>query len=59
MLTRADVERITENVLSELTIEAKDGDFTSPNNRTIVLKFRDTTISTCYFDVVQQREYEG
>jgi hypothetical protein len=59
MLTRADVERIIENVLSELTIEVKGGDFTSPNSRKIVLKLGDRVISTDYFDVVQQREYEG
>lgn len=59
MLTRADVERITENVLKELRIEVKGGDFTSPNSRTIHLMYGDTIISTDYFDVVQTDEYDG
>jgi hypothetical protein len=59
MLTRADVERITENVLTELHIEVNNGDFTNPNSRKIILLYRDRIISTAYFDVVQQREYEG
>ena len=59
MLTRADVERITENVLSELTITVRSGGFTDPNNRTIELKLGDRVITTAYFDVVQTSEYEG
>jgi hypothetical protein len=59
MLTRADVERITENVLSELSINIRGGDFTSPNTRIVELKLGDRIISTDYFDVVQKREYEG
>lgn len=59
MLTRADVERITENVLKELRLEVKDGDFTCPNNRTIHLMYGETIISTAYFDIVEQMEYEG
>jgi hypothetical protein len=58
MLTRADVERITENVLSELSIHVRNGDFTSPNTRVIELKLGDKVISTDYFDVVQTREYD-
>ncbi len=59
MLTRADVERIIENVLSELSIDVEGGDFTMPNYRTVVLKLGDKVISRASFDVVQQREYEG
>lgn len=59
MLTRADVERIIENVLSELRIEVKGGYFTSPNSREVVLMHGDRIISSSYFDVVQQDEYEG
>lgn len=59
MLTREDVERIIENVLSELRVEVSNGDFTSPNSRRITLKLGDRILSTDYFDVVQQREYEG
>lgn len=59
MLTRADVERITENVISQLTIEIKDGDWTNPNSRTIILKLGDRVLSQDYFDVVQKGEYEG
>ncbi len=58
-LTRADVERITENVLTQLTLEVKTGGFTDPNYRTITLKLGDRVITTAQFDVVQKREYEG
>ena len=57
MLTREDVERITENVLRELRIEVRVGDFTSPNSRTVMLIHGDRLISSDYFDVVQQDEY--
>lgn len=59
MLTRADVERIIENVLSELSIEVRRGDFTDPNSRKVELKLGERILSTDYFDVVQQQEYEG
>lgn len=59
MLTREDVERITENVLRDLSLEVTNGDFTDPNNRTIILKLGTVEISRTYFDVRQQREYEG
>jgi hypothetical protein len=59
MIERADVERIIENVLKELSIEVKGGDFTSPNSRTILLKYKGELISSDYFDVVQTDEYEG
>jgi glutamate formiminotransferase len=58
-MQRDDVERIVENILRELTIEVKDGEFTSPNNRTIILKLGDRELSRTWFDVVQTREYEG
>lgn len=58
-LDKHDVERIVETMLSSLTIEVKNGDFTDPNNRTVVLKYKGTELSRTYFDVVQKREYEG
>lgn len=58
MLTRSDVERITENVLTQLHIEVTNGDFTRPNYRTVILKLGDKVISQTSFDVVQTREYE-
>lgn len=58
MLTRDDVERITEQVLKELELEL-DTDFTNPNRRIIILKFRGQRIDSVSFDVVQTQEYEG
>lgn len=58
-LSRADIERITENILSELKIEVTAGDFTNPNSRKISLTFRNRIIDSDYFDVVQTQEYEG
>lgn len=70
MLTREDVERIINNVITErelmtkdqfiqsLSLTVRDGGFTDPNSRAIELKFGDDVISTVYFDVVQEREYE-
>ncbi len=59
MLTKADVERITAQVLEDLTIEVEDGGFTDPNRREIKLRFRGKVISSDSFDIKQQREYEG
>lgn len=59
MLNRTDVERIIENVLSDLSIRVKNGNFTDPNNRTVELSYKDKVISTAYFDVRQASEYEG
>lgn len=58
-MTRDDVERITENVLRNLSLEMERSDFTDPNRRTVVLKLNGTVISRTSFDVVQMREYEG
>jgi len=58
-MTRDDVERITQNVLRELSIEIKDGGFTDPNSRTVLLKLGDTVLSETWFNVVQRDEYEG
>lgn len=58
-MTRDDVIRITEDVLRNLRVEVKRGGFTDPNSRTVHLMYDDTIISTDYFDVVQQDEYEG
>jgi len=59
MLNREDVVRITEEVLKGLSLELKDPYFTSPNERTVILKYKDVEISRVDFDVVQKREYEG
>jgi len=58
-MTRDDVVRITENVLSELHLEIRNGGFTDPNSRTVELRLGDRVITTAYFDVVQTDEYEG
>lgn len=58
-MTRDDVVRITEQVISELSVSVKNGNFTDPNRRTIVLKHKDKVISETTFDVVQTGEYEG
>lgn len=58
MLTRADVERIVENVLSELKIEVTESEFSNSNSRTITLKWRDRIIDTDYFDVIQSDTYD-
>jgi len=58
-MTRDDVERITQNVLRELSIEIKNGGFTDPNSRTVLLKLGDTVLSETWFNVVQHDEYEG
>ncbi len=60
ILGRDDVERIVENVLQELSIEIKDGDyFSGANNRTIILNYKDREISRSWFSVKQQDEYDG
>lgn len=59
MLDKEDVKRITESILSELRIEVMDGDFTSPNSRTVILYHGERELSRDYFDIVQTREYEG
>jgi hypothetical protein len=59
MLTREDIERITENVLRELSLDVTNGGFTDPNSRCVILKLGETEITRAYFDVKQQREYEG
>lgn len=59
MLTRADVERITENLINELTIVVTNGPWTNPNERVVKLMFKDRVISETSFDVVQKDEYEG
>lgn len=59
MLERADVERIIENALRDLSISIKDGGFTDPNSRVVELRYKDTVLQKTYFDVVQKDEYEG
>jgi hypothetical protein len=58
MLMKEDVERIIENVLSELQINVYSGGFTDPNRREVKLTLGNRVISTAYFDVVQTPEYE-
>ncbi len=43
MLNRLDVERIVENVLKELSITVVSN---NPNNKEIVLKYKDVVISS-------------
>jgi hypothetical protein len=54
-MTRDDVERITENVLRNLSLEIEKGDFTNPNCRTIMLKLDGKKISEVTFDIVEMR----
>jgi hypothetical protein len=58
-LGRTDVERIVETMLTDLRIEVKGGDFTDPNNRTIVLMHGKTELARTRFNVVQKGEYDG
>ncbi len=58
-MTRDDVVRITESILSELRITVTDGDFTDPNSRVVTLYHGDRVLSYDYFDVSQQDEYGG
>ena len=59
-LGRTDVERIIENVLTNLNITVTTPDkFISPNDRKIELKYKDTVLSTAYLDVVEKPEYDG
>jgi len=71
MLTRADVERIINNVIQEkttlfkedliknLSIVVKDGGFTDPNSRKIGIYYDEELITEAWFDVVQTDEYDG
>ncbi len=59
MLTRADVERIIGNVFNELSIEVESRAFTSPNTRTVILKYAGAIISESQFDVADSPEYDG
>lgn len=58
-MTRDDVERIIENVLSDVSVVVVNGDFTNPNERTIKLMYGKKVISESSFDIVQTDEYEG
>jgi hypothetical protein len=57
-LGKTDIERIVETMLGELSIEVKDGSFTDPNSRTIILKYKNTEVHRTWFDVVQKSEYK-
>lgn len=57
MLNRTDVERIIENTLKDLSISVvKVDDYISPNDRKVVLSYKDIVISETYFDVVEQQD---
>lgn len=58
-LTKNDVERIVETMLQGLSIEVKNGGFTAPNDRIVILKYNNTEITRTWFDVVQKEEYDG
>lgn len=58
-LGRTDVERIVEAMLMDLTIEVKDGNFTDPNSRTVILMHGKKELARAWFDVVQKSEYDG
>lgn len=57
-LNKYDVERIVQQLLSQLTLELNRGDFTNPNDRTILLKHNGEVIDYVTFDVRQRDEYE-
>lgn len=57
MYTREDIERITENMLRELTLELIPNNFPFPNRRTIILKYNNSEISRVSFNVVE-KDYE-
>jgi len=60
MLGRIDIERIIGNeIIQNLKIEVRRGDFTDPNSRIISLMYKDMEISQAHFDVVAKEEYEG
>jgi hypothetical protein len=52
-------KKVVERLKEELRIEVRDGGFTSPNNRTVVVKLDGDPICTASFTVAQQREYAG
>lgn len=58
-LGRTDVERIVETMLMDLSIEVKEGNFTDPNSRTLVLMHGKKELARTWFSVVQTSEYEG
>lgn len=52
-------EDFVEFLKDNLRLTTRSGGFTDPNNRTIELKFGDTTLCETSFNVVQTGEYEG
>jgi hypothetical protein len=58
-LNRSDVERIVENMLSDIEIKVTDGGFTDPNSRMITLHLFGRQVAQAWFDVVQKDEYPG
>ena len=55
MLSRADVERIVENVLKELKLSVTDSKFNSTDKQ-IDLKYKDVVISTTTFSTHHTKE---
>lgn len=56
-LGRADVERITENMLRDLSITVTS-DNVLPNRKEVQLWFRDTVISTAHFSTTNESNDE-
>jgi hypothetical protein len=54
MLVRSDIERIVENVISELSLEVSNGDFYSSNSKKIILRLGDRIITEAWIDVTNQ-----
>jgi hypothetical protein len=54
MLVRSDIERIVENVISELSLEVSNGDFYSSNSKKIILRLGERIITEAWIDVTNQ-----
>ena len=60
MIDNDDLKLLLREYLKEnLSLEVQAGDFTDPNNRTILLKIGDEVISRSFLDVRQIQEYQG
>lgn len=57
MLVRADVERIIENALLDLSLNIRVGD-ANPNCRIVELKYKDRILHTEYFSIAQKDDNE-
>lgn len=52
-------EKLDQHIRDNLTIIVREGGWTMPNQRIVEIRFKDETICSDYFDVVQKQEYEG